>query len=553
MTKKILRSILAVAITVVLASIAIILTSLYDYFTAAQSETLKAQLNMAAAAVENEGVDYLKALDLQRYRITLIDNDGTVLFDTKSDAEKMENHLDRKEVSDAIKNGSGKSVRYSSTLTEKTIYFAKLLSNGYVLRISEVDITALSLIMGMMQPISLVIVLMFALSMFLAYKLSNRIVKPLNELNLDEPLKNDVYEELTPLLKHIDKQQKKIKEQIYELTSKESEFNTITESMSEGLILLNNKGIIISINRSAKRIFDVDDNCIGKDFLTAERNREVNKAVQNAYHNGHSEICIEKEQKQYRLHISRIDSENKSIGLVLLAIDITAQASAENLRREFSANVSHELKTPLQSIIGSAEIIENGIVKPEDLPRFAGHIRSEASRLVTLINDIIRLSQLDEGSGINTESVNLYTAAKEALKMLEYSAKQKNISVELSGENAYISGSNQLVYDIVFNLCDNAIKYNNNGGKVSVKVTKSDGNASFTVTDNGVGISKEDCERIFERFYRVDKSHSKETGGTGLGLSIVKHAVQYLNGKINLESELGKGTSITVSFPDTSF
>lgn len=550
MTKKIFQSILLVAGCVLLASLLIIMGFLYDYFGGVEENQLRDELSLAAAAVEDGGTDYLSRLTADRYRLTWIAADGSVLYDTKTNAESLENHASRAEVSQALATGTGESARYSSTLMEKTVYYAQRLDDGTVLRISISRATVGMIAVGMIQPLLIVLIVALILSGMLARRLSRRIVDPLNSLDLEHPLDNDAYEELSPLLKRIHRQHVEIQTQLRELREKTDEFTQITGSMREGLVLLDEHGSILSINAAAQALFGADAQCVGRDFLTIERSHEISAAIQAAAADGHSEVRAERAGRVYQLDISRITSDGKFLGTVILAFDITEQEFAERNRREFTANVSHELKTPLQGIIGSAELIENGMVKPEDLPRFVGHIHAEAARLVTLIDDIIRLSQLDEGDAMPTEPVDLLAVSQEAAENLHDAAAARNVTVSVTGQPAVLPGVRRLIYEIVYNLCDNAIKYNRDGGRVDVTVAADAGGSSITVADTGIGIAPEHQARVFERFYRVDKSHSKASGGTGLGLSIVKHAVQYHHGRIELESTPGTGTTIRVVFPN---
>lgn len=549
MTKKIFHSILLVACTVLLACYLVILTSLNDYFTSLRKSQLKTQLSFASTAVEDEGIEYLKNLENGEYRLTLIDTDGTVLYDTNADAAAMENHSDRREFQEAFLSGYGESHRYSRTLTEQTYYFAKKLSDDRVLRISTSQVTIVSLLLGMLQPLLVITFLAILLSVFLAKRASRNLVRPLNNLDLNDPLSNDVYEELSPLLRHMAQQNKQIALQMDELSRSQNEFNAITSNMSEGLIVLNKDGVVVSLNTAARKIFEAEEDSIGKDFLTIDRTPEISRAIKETLSGKKQELEYEKNGRNYDLCINKIVEKDEVIGVLLLAIDNTEKIQAEQNRREFTANVSHELKTPLQSIIGSADLIESGLVKPEDMPRFIGHIKTDAARLVSLVSDIIRLSQLDENTEMNRENVDALSVAKEALEMVGSIAESRNISLTIKGEPAPLNSVHKLLYDIIYNLCDNAVKYNKEGGFVKVDVKTAGDKVQVAVSDNGVGIAPADQSRVFERFYRVDKSHSRESSGTGLGLSIVKHAVAYLKGSISLESTLGKGTTITVSFP----
>ena len=550
MTKKIFQSILLVAGCVLLASLLIIMGFLYDYFGGVEENQLRDELSLASAAVEDGGTDYLSRLTADRYRLTWIAADGGVLYDTRTDAESLENHASRAEVSQALTTGTGESTRYSSTLMEKTMYYAQRLDDGTVLRISISRATVGMIAVGMLQPLLIVLIVALILSGLLARRLSRRIVDPLNSLDLEHPLDNDAYEELSPLLKRIHRQHVEIQTQLRELREKTDEFTQITGSMREGLVLLDEHGSILSINAAAQTLFGADAQCVGRDFLTIERSHEISAAIQAAVTDGHSEVRAERAGRVYQFDISRITSDGKPIGTVILAFDITEQEFAERNRREFTANVSHELKTPLQGIIGSAELIENGMVKPDDLPRFVGHIHAEAARLVTLIDDIIRLSQLDEGDAMPTEPVDLLAVSQEAAENLHDAAAARDVTLSVTGQPVVMPGVRRLIYEIVYNLCDNAIKYNVDGGRVDIAVASGTDGSSITVADTGIGIAPEHQSRVFERFYRVDKSHSKASGGTGLGLSIVKHAVQYHHGRIELESTPGAGTTIRVVFPN---
>lgn len=549
MTKRIFRATLLVGVAVLVASLALVMGVLYSYFGRVQESQLRDELSLAAVGVEKNGTDYLRALQSHQYRITWVRADGTVVYDTQADAETMENHAQRQEIQQALAAGEGESSRYSSTLLQKTVYYAQRLPDGTVLRLSAVRVTAGVLVLNMLQPILLVLAAALILSGVLAGRLARRITEPLNRLDLEHPLENDTYEELAPLLRRMEHQRRQIDRQMGELRQRSEEFDQITGSMNEGLVLLDEAGAILSINPAARRLLDADGDCVGQDFLTVDRDVTMSDALRQAAEQGHSEFRGERNGREYQFDVTRIQTEGRTAGTVLLVFDVTERAFAERNRREFTANVSHELKTPLQGIIGSAELLENGMVKQEDVPRFVGHIRAEAQRLVTLIGDIIRLSQLDEGEPMPTEPVELLAVAREAAENLRSAAKTRNVTVEVTGTPATVSGVRRLLYEIVLNLCDNAIKYNTEGGRVEVEVAQDGGTAAVTVRDTGIGIPPEHQSRVFERFYRVDKSHSKASGGTGLGLSIVKHAVQYHHGVIRLKSEVGKGTEIRVTFP----
>ena len=548
MTSKIFKSILSVAIAVLLASLVVITGMLYQYFGTMQESQLKDELSLAASATEQLGQSYLSQLDSDRYRLTWVDEDGTVIFDTHADSASMDNHENREEIKEALLTGTGSSVRQSSTLTEQTIYEAVRLEDGSILRISVSRATAFVLVIGMFQPILMVLFFAAGLSAWLARRMAKRVVEPLNNLNLDQPMENEAYEELSPLLHRIHTQHIEIEQQMQELQHKRDEFDQITDNMKEALVLLDHSGRILSINPAAKNLYEIASVTIGEDFLTLERKQFMREALEQAKVQGHAEFRAQKNGRDYQFDVNRIDSDGNTRGMVILAYDITEQVNAEKHRQAFTANVSHELKTPLQAIIGSAELMENGIVKTDDLPRFVGHIRKEASRLLYLIDDIIRLSQLDEGAEMDQEDVPLKQLAEDVCETLTDAAKLKDVTLEVTGEDVVMRGVRRLLYEILYNLCDNAIKYNRAGGSVMVSVSQKTNEICVSVKDTGIGIPPEHQDKIFERFYRVDKSHSKQSGGTGLGLSIVKHAVQYHHGKIVLASQVNVGTTITVLF-----
>ena len=456
----------------------------------------------------------------------------------------METHADREEIREALESGSGSAVRNSSTMTEQTYYEAQRLQDGTVLRISANQASAWALMIDLLWPIVLIAVLAIGLSALLARRMAKNIVEPLNKLDLERPLSNDTYEELSPLLRRINQQHLQIDAQMRKLRRKTDEFVQITSHMQEGLVVLDKETNIRSINSAALRIFRAGESCVGTGFFQVNRSNDLRHALNDALDHGHGSVIREFDGRIYRFDMSSIRSDGKLLGAVILAVDVTEAQNAEKLRREFSANVSHELKTPLQGIFGSAELLESGMVKPEDTSRFVGHIRKEASRLVNLIEDIIRLSQLDEGVELPVEQVDMLSLAEEVKEILTPSAADKQIAVLVTGKGFTIMGVRRMLQEIIYNLCDNAIKYNVPGGCVTIHAE----NNRLAVSDTGIGIPAEHKDRIFERFYRVDKSHSKASGGTGLGLSIVKHAVAYHNGEIALESAPGKGTTITIQF-----
>lgn len=550
MTKRIFRTIFFVTISVFIASALLFMTALYEYFSSIQQNQLRTQLELAAQGVMNEGSTYFDGLKSQDFRVTWIGTDGKVLYDSMSDADKMENHFEREEVKEALAEGYGESSRYSSTLTERYLYSAKRLPDGTVIRLSVTQVSLLVLMLGMLQPIIVIFVFAVILSCVLASRLSKKIVKPLNELNLDEPLNNNGYDELSPLLHRIDTQQRQIKSQKEELKLKQSEFEAVTSGMTEGIVLLNNKGTILSINSAASKLLDTDSSAVGEDILSVNRSLVLTELLRKAQGGKHAETIMEFESGKYQLDASPVLSNNEVIGIALLLLDVTEKEKSEQMRREFTANVSHELKTPLHTISGCAELLANGMVKTEDIPNFSKRIYTEAGRMIRLVEDIIKLSHLDEGAGdMKWEDVDLFLIADRVVKTLMPEAENAEVSVELHGECAVIYGIPRLLESIVYNLCDNAIKYNRRDGSVCVAVNNEDEYVVLSVSDTGIGIPKEHRERIFERFYRVDKSHSKEIGGTGLGLSIVKHAAQLHGAVIEVQSVVGSSTNITVKFP----
>ena len=449
----------------------------------------------------------------------------------------------------ALANGAGESSRYSNTMLTKMLYYAQRLPDGTVLRLSASRVTAGAVLLGMLQPILLVIAAALILSGLLASRVSKRIVEPLNRLDLEHPLENEAYEELSPLLRRLEHQRRQIDQQMSALRRRSEEFEQITASMTEGLVLLDNSGTVLSINPAAQAVLGTDSACVGQPLVAVERDTAVSRALRDAAAQGHGEARLERDGHEYQFDITAIVIDGERAGAVLLAFDVTEQAFAERNRREFTANVAHELKTPLQGIIGSAELLENGLVQPEDVPRFVGHIRSEAQRLVALVNDIIGLSRLDEGDEMPTEPVELLALCRETAAALESAAAERQVSLSVTGQEVTVPGVRRLLSEVLTNLCDNAVKYNVPGGSVAVTVTADEDNAAVTVSDTGIGIPADQQSRVFERFYRVDKSHSKSSGGTGLGLSIVKHAVAYHHGTVSLTSREGQGTAVTVTLP----
>ena len=544
MTSKIFRSTVFVAVAVLLCSLGIVMGVLYNHFTGVLVEQLRDELSLAATGTEQYGRAFLENVEADRFRVTWIGTDGTVLFDTQVDRAAMENHADREEIREAFAVGSGNAVRNSHTLTEQTYYEARRLADGTVLRISTNQASAWALMMDLLWPMILTALLAIVLSALLARRMARKIVEPLNKLDLEQPLSNDTYEELSPLLRRINQQHLQINSQMRKLQRKTDEFIQITSHMQEGLVVLDKETRIRSINSAAMEIFGTTEACVGTGFFQVNRSGALRNALNDALDRGHGSAVLELEGRACRFDMSSIRSGGKLLGAVILIVDVTESRNAEQLRREFSANVSHELKTPLQSIIGSAELLESGMVQKEDVPRFIGHIRKEATRLVNLIQDIIHLSQLDEGVELPAEQVDMLQLTREVVELLAPGAAQKQVTVTATGAGFSVMGVRRMLHEIVYNLCDNAIQYNVPGGSVTVCVEEN----RLRVSDTGIGIRTEDKDRIFERFYRVDKSHTKASGGTGLGLSIVKHAVAYHKAELTVQSAPGEGTTITVQF-----
>lgn len=549
MTKRIFSSICLVALAVLVSVISLLMGLLYRYFNQLEHQQLRNQTALATRAVEEQGLSYLQGLDMTNCRITWIDRDGTVLYDTDTDSAQMENHLERQEVQQALSLGYGESTRYSDTLMEQSLYAAQKLGDGTVVRLSILQSSVLNLVLGMLKPVCFVLLAAMALALLLALRLSRRIVRPLNELNLEEPLSGKGYQELSPLLLRMDSQKKQLRQQSRELNRQKEEFQTVTANMTEGLVLLNRRGIILSINPAASELLGIGD-AAGQDIFAVNCAVEIQELVTHAIQAQRVEKTISLRDGAYQVDANPVMSEDLVTGVVLLLFDVTEKRDGEIMRREFTANVSHELKTPLHAISGYAELLSHGLVQAEDVPGFSRKIYTEAQRMIKLVDDIIRLSRLDEGAEDMTwEQIDLLDLAQETIRNFSMSGKKAQVELEVSGTAVSIYGIRQLLSTILSNLCSNAIKYNRPGGHVLIQVAEEAQQALVTVTDTGIGIPSEHQSRIFERFYRVDKSHSKAVGGTGLGLSIVKHAAAVHRAKIDLTSTPGQGTTVTVTFP----
>ena len=563
MTKRIFRSMMAVAAAVLLISLVLFTGVLYDHFERLRIDQLKSTATYVVQGVEQEGISYFDQLDNQTYRITLMLPDGSIVYDNQNDPASMENHKDREEMQEALESGSGTSIRYSNTRSKKTINYAVRMKDGEVLRISDTQTAVWILMSGLLPPIVFIVGVALIGSAILSARVSKKIVKPFNSIDLEHPAQAKAYDELAPFLQKIATQKHEIAEKMRQQQQQQREFQMITENMSEGLFVIDRNRTILSYNHSAMQIFGIDSDVKHQNLLTVNRSTQFQKAIDEALCGRHSSEIITMDDHCYQILANPVvqptDSSTNStqgeediIGVVILAMDITEREAREQYRREFSANVSHELKTPLTSISGFAEIMMNGLVRADDIPHFSKKIYQESQRLIVLIGDIIKLSQLDEQSELpETEAVNLLELAQHAAELLGESAKQHTISVSVQGDAGVIEGIRQILEEMIYNLCENAIKYNKPGGSVTVTVSDQEDTVVLAVQDTGIGIPKPDQDRVFERFYRVDKSHSKEVGGTGLGLSIVRRVVTLCGGQIAVFSRPGKGSTFTVTLPTT--
>lgn len=546
MTKKIFRTTLSASLGIVLVTILMIMGFLYNYFNHIQREQLRTQTALASQGISFEGKDYFENLKTSNVRITWVDNKGQVLYDTQSDAKHMKNHANRQEIKEAIKSGYGESTRWSATLTEKSIYAAQRLNNGTIVRLSVAQQTIFYLLLGMMSPLAIIILLAIILSVLIARYIAKKVSEPLNNIDLDHPLSNDSYEEITPLLRRLDSHQAKIQHQKLLLQKRQKEFDTIISKIKEGMILLDDQARIVSINAEALKLFQINDDWHGRFMMEVSRDLTLKDLIDQGLKGKKKEANIGIENNHYRVLVRPTTDNNRVTGLVVLLSDVTDQLQMEQLQREFTANVSHELKTPLHVISGYSELLANQMVPNEEVPQFAAKIHKESERLVKLVEDIINLSHLDEQEKLPQETVNLYDLTQKVLEGLQAKADKKHIQINFNGEEAILRGNPVLLNSLVYNLCDNAITYNHEKGQVNVTLKNSPDTITLEVSDTGLGIAEKDKKRIFERFYRVDKSRSKIVGGTGLGLSIVKSALDFHNGSIKVDSHLGQGTTMTV-------
>ncbi|HGD4877722.1 TPA: ATP-binding protein [Streptococcus agalactiae] len=546
MTKKIFRTTLSASLGIVLVTILMIMGFLYNYFNRIQREQLRTQTALASQGISFEGKDYFENLKTSNVRITWVDNKGQVLYDTQSDAKHMKNHANRQEIKEAIKSGYGESTRWSATLTEKSIYAAQRLNNGTIVRLSVAQQTIFYLLLGMMSPLAIIILLAIILSVLIARYIAKKVSEPLNNIDLDHPLSNDSYEEITPLLRRLDSHQSKIQHQKLLLQKRQKEIDTIISKIKEGMILLDDQARIVSINAEALKLFQINDDWHGRFMMEVSRDLTLKDLIDQGLKGKKKGANIDIENNHYRVLVRPTTDNNRVTGLVVLLFDVTDQLQMEQLQREFTANVSHELKTPLHVISGYSELLANQMVPNEEVPQFAAKIHKESERLVKLVEDIINLSHLDEQEKLPQETVNLYDLTQKVLEGLQAKADKKHIQINFNGEEAILRGNPVLLNSLVYNLCDNALTYNHEKGQVNVTLKNSPDTITLEVSDTGLGIAEKDKKRIFERFYRVDKSRSKIVGGTGLGLSIVKSALDFHNGSIKVDSHLGQGTTMTV-------
>lgn len=548
MHKKIFRSSILVTLLVLLSSIVLIMGILYEYFESQLISELKKEAVYISTAIENEGLDYLDSIDDENERITLISPDGTVIADTVADTETLENHSGRDEVKQAIKDGSGTSSRYSSTLTEKIVYYAVKMEDGNILRISARHYTVFIILFGLAQPIIIVVLIALVLSLWLCHRVSVRLVDPINELDLEHPENNETYEELTPLLKKIAYQRKTIEEQLKNASQMREEFRLITENMSEGFLVIDNEMRILTHNEAAMKLLNMSDT-ESENILSVNRSKAFIQMLENVLSGVHDESETESDGTCYRFIANPVFEGNQVIGAVIVILDVTESMNREKLRREFTSNVSHELKTPLTSISGFAEIMKNGDTPEEMVIDFSNSIYNEAQRLISLVSDIMKISELDEKTVVyKKETVDLYALSLEIATRLHAEADKKKIKINVIGDTAEVIGVRKILDEMVYNLCDNAIKYNKDNGIIDIIISSAGDKVKLTVRDTGIGIPVSQQNRVFERFYRVDKARSKSIGGTGLGLAIVKHGAIYHDAVISLESQENIGTSISIIF-----
>lgn len=547
MKNKIFKSIFLTVTVSLTLFFAVIFGYMYNHYSDRAREDLEKKGEYVSAGVEEYGVDFLQTLD-SGTRVTYIANNGSVIYDSMRDASELENHLEREEIREALLVGEGYSTRFSETFSESTMYYAVRLSDGTVIRVSTSDWTAITMLTEVLGPVLLVYIAVMLLAFLIASRMSQSIVKPINDIDPEHPESLDAYDELRPIIAKLSSQNVKISRQMSLLRQREREFNSITLNMSEGMVVINSRAEVLSCNKSAREVFDVKGPT-PKPVLALNSSPGFREAIRAALAGSTGYDSMRKGERFYSILATPVLHDKAVDGAVIVILDVTEKEAREALRREFTSNVSHELKTPLTSISGFAEIIKSGMADADDVRHFAENIHKESSRLISLVGDIIRLSQLDGGEiPYDDEAVDLYLVAEDVCERLQSIAEKKNVSLTLTGEAVSVSGNSLIIEEMLYNLCDNGIKYNRDGGYVKINVRREGGIPVFSVSDNGIGIPQDKQERVFERFYRVDKSHSRSIGGTGLGLSIVKHAAAYHKAEITLESEEGVGTTVSVRF-----
>ncbi len=550
MTRRIFGSTLFVTTVMILISSLLVFGMLYNYFYNEAADEVRVETDRVAAGVEEQGIDYLQLIEpVVQYRMTLIAADGVVLYDNEAIASEMDNHGDREEIVEALQSGHGSSERFSDTLSTSTIYFAKRLSDGSVLRLSSMTDSIITLLLDLVRPVLVALLAAIILSVAVAWLSAKRIVRPINEIDLEKPEEVVLYDELAPLLTRIIKQREQLERRMAEIEYRRSEFETITANMKEGLLVLDSKGHVITHNEGALTLMGIKAPEKLQSVYTLNRSEQFYDCVDNAIEGKHREGVVHFGDRVCRIFANPVLREGDLVGIILLIFDTTESEKHEKIRREFTANVSHELKTPLTSISGFAEIIKNGMVKDADIKKFAGNIYDEAQRLIALVRDTIKLSELDEKrSDFIKGEIDLTETVKSVLKRLEPIKEEKDVSFEIELTSAInIVGVEQVIHEMVYNICDNAIRYNRDAGKVFVTLTGDEDEVKLSVCDTGEGIPHAERERIFERFYRVDQS--RNSVGTGLGLSIVKHGAQLHGASVEVKDREGEGTCFILRFP----
>ncbi len=547
MTGKIFRSCFLVGLAMMVLCTALFLVVMTNKHEQTVYAEMRQEMCYVRHGLEQSGKDYLTTLTGTQERLTWVAKDGTVLYDSVADPATMENHADRAEIRQAEEEGSGQSKHLSDTLLQKTLYYAVRLDDGTVLRLASVQTTMGVILLGVLQPVLVILILAIVISVLMASRLARQITKPINNIDLEDPRADETYGELFPLVSRLREQNRTIHQQMEALQRRQREFTALAENMNEGVLLLDGQYHILSSNQGAMALLGQEEK---PEDLQEDCRREIHVAAGRALAGHHAQSLMDLGEQVIEILANPVIANGQVTGAVILMVNVTEREQRESLRREFSANVSHELKTPLTSISGFAELMKEGLVDPETMQEFAGDIYKECQQLIALVEDIMKLSRLDEGSeDLEQEDVDLYGLARKVLSDLRPIADQRGIALHIEGKGQKIHGVWRILHEMVYNLCENAIKYNKDQGSVTVKISGDEKQAVLSVQDTGIGIPKAQQERVFERFYRVDKSHSRKIGGTGLGLSIVKHGAQFHHARVSLDSEPGVGTTITIYFP----